>query len=129
MSLKKPKSRAFKTKKFSKSAGKAHISDAELCAAIREVMAGQADDLGGGVFKKRLNNNEHRSIVLAKGGKLWIYQHLFAKKDTGNIEDDELANFKLLAKAYEKLTSEQLASLIASKDLQEICHDDEEVQE
>jgi len=30
-------------------------------------MEGQAEDLGEGVFKKRLNKNMHRSIVLAKG--------------------------------------------------------------
>lgn len=60
-------SRVFKTGRFSKDAKKAGIDDAGLCAAMREVMAGQADDLGGGVFKKRLNDNRHRSIILAKG--------------------------------------------------------------
>ena len=81
--------RLFKTSKFSKEAKKARISDSELCAAIRQVMAGQADDLGGGVFKKRLNDNMHRSIVLAKGGRYWVYEYLFAKKDRDNIDDDE----------------------------------------
>ena len=37
--------RAFKAAKFSKDAKKANISDAELCEAIRQVMAGQADEL------------------------------------------------------------------------------------
>lgn len=63
-------------------------------------MAGHADDLGGGVFKKRLNDNMHRSIVLAKGGRIWVYEYLFAKKDRDNIEDGELAAFRLLAKGY-----------------------------
>lgn len=58
--------RAFKTAWFAKAARKNRISDHELCEAMREVMSGQADDLGGGVFKKRLNKNMHRSIVLAK---------------------------------------------------------------
>ena len=40
---------------LSKAARKARIGDPALIAAIREVMQGQADDLGGGVFKKRLN--------------------------------------------------------------------------
>lgn len=47
--------RMFKTAWFSNAARKAHIKDGELCEAIREVMRGQADDLGGGMFKKRLN--------------------------------------------------------------------------
>ena len=58
--------RVFKTAKFSKDVKKARITDVALCEAIGQVMAGQADDLGAGVFKKRLNQNMHRSIVLAK---------------------------------------------------------------
>jgi hypothetical protein len=43
--------------------------------------ARQADDLGGGVYKKRLNDNMHRSIIIAKAGRHWIYAYLYAKKD------------------------------------------------
>ena len=53
---------------FSKAARKALIPERELCEAVRQVAAGQADDLGGGVFKKRLNRNEHRAIILTKVG-------------------------------------------------------------
>jgi len=73
-------SRAFKTAWFTKAARKARIKDEDLCEAIEDVRKGQADDLGGGVFKKRLNKNMHRSIILAKGGRYWIYEFLFAKK-------------------------------------------------
>ena len=72
--------RVFKSAGFAKATRKARITDAELCKAIGEVMKGQADDLGGGVFKKRLNENMHRSIVPARGGQHWIYEYLFAKK-------------------------------------------------
>lgn len=84
-------------------------------------MKGQADDLGGGVFKKRLNKNMHRSIVLAEGGRHWFYVYLFAKKDRANIGDDELADFRTLAKSYAKLNDQQLARLLSDKDLLEIC--------
>ena len=89
--------RAFKTAWFSKAARKAHISDDEPRAAIRKVMLGEADDLGGGVFKRRLDKNRSRSIILAKGGRYWVYEYLFAKKDRDNIEDTELAEFRKLA--------------------------------
>jgi hypothetical protein len=85
----------FRTAGFSKDAKKAHIGDSALCAAMRQVMAGQADDLGGGVFKKRLSDNQYRSIVLAKGGR------------------------------YEALTEPQVADLISARQFVEICHDDE----
>jgi hypothetical protein len=115
-------SRVFKTGKFSKDAKKAGIHDGELCVAVRQAMAGQADDLGGGVFKKRLNDNAHRSIVLAKGGRHWVYEYLFAKKDRANIDDDELAGFRLLAKGYANLTESQVEALIVAKQFVEICH-------
>lgn len=114
--------RVFKTAWFAKRAKKAGISDADLCEAMAEVMKGQCDDLGGGVFKKRLNKNMHRSIVLAKGGKLWVYAYLFAKKDRENIDDDELVEFRKLAKVYEGLTDRKLAQMMQDEDFVEICH-------
>jgi len=65
--------RVFKTAWFSKAAGKARIGDEELCAAMAQVMLGQADDLGGGVYKKRLGKNLYRSIIVARGGRYWVY--------------------------------------------------------
>ena len=90
--------RAFKTAWFSKAARKAPIANVALCEAIQQVMQGQADDLGGGVFKKRLNNNQHRSIVLAKGRQFWIYTYLFAKQDKATVDTDELIGGQLSIK-------------------------------
>ena len=92
--------------------------------AVREAMQGQADDLGGGVFKKRLNDNMHRSIILARGGRHWVYEYLFAKKDRDNIAVDELAAFRALAKAYAGLTQAQIEKLLQDRDLTEICNGD-----
>ena len=115
--------RPFKSAWFAKAAKTARISDAMLCKAIAQVMAGHADDLGGGVFKKRLSDNQYRSIILARGRSIWVYQYLFAKQDRANIEDDELKAFRELAKGYAALTAEQVAALIAGKDWIEICAD------
>ena len=115
--------RAFKTARFSKDAKKAKITDVELCQAIEQVLLSQVDDLGGGVFKKRLNDNLHRSIILAKGGKYWVFEYLFAKKDRSNIENDELLAFRLLANSYAGLTVLQVNQLLLNKDFVEICHD------
>lgn len=115
--------RVFKTAWFSKAARKSRISDVELCSAIRQVMIGQVDDLGGGVFKKRLGKNLYRSIIVARGGRFWVYEYLFAKKDRGNIKDDELAKFRNLAKVYETLTQQQVDELIRDTLWMEICND------
>jgi hypothetical protein len=116
--------RAFKTPRFSRDAKKAKIKDVELCLVIQQVLLGQVDDLGGGVFKKRLNTNLHRSIILAKGGQYWVYEYLFAKKDRANIENDELLAFRLLANSYAGLTEQQVSQLLVNGDFVEICHDD-----
>lgn len=115
--------RAFKSAGFAKSARKAGITDKALCKAIAQVMAGQADDLGGGVFKKRLHDNDYRSIILAKGRDYWVYEYLFAKKDRANIDEAELKDFRTLAKAYGSLTAAQVAELVKGKDWIEICRE------
>jgi hypothetical protein len=66
--------RVFKTAWFSKAARKASIPDNELCSAIGQVMLGEAGDLGGGVFKKRLGKNLYRSIIVAKGSQYWVFE-------------------------------------------------------
>jgi len=79
--------------------------------------------LGGGVYKKRLNDNMHRSIILAKAGQYWIYAYLYAKKDRENIAPDELVGFKKLAKDYSNVSSVKIAALLSDKELLEICHE------
>jgi hypothetical protein len=118
----KDSSRIFKTAWFNKAAKKAHISDDELCLAMRQVIQGQVDDLGGGVFKKRLSDNNYRSIILTKSGKFWIYTYLFAKKDRGNIDVAELAEFKKLAKLYSRQPDSIIDTEIKNGDLLEICN-------
>ena len=115
--------RTFKTSWFSRSARKARIPDSELCRAVDQIALGQADDLGGGVFKKRLNSNEHRSIVLAKAGEFWVFAYLFAKKDRSNISQDELLAFRKLAGLYREKTSDAVQREIQSGALEEICND------
>lgn len=73
------------------------------------------------MFKKRLNKNEHRGIVLAKGGNQWIFQYVFAKKDRENIDEDELEAFRKLAGDYARLTDDDVAALLDRGALVEIC--------
>ena len=88
-------------------------------------MLGQCDDLGGGVYKKRLSKNMARSIILARGGRYWVYEYLFAKKDQANIDNDDLVQFRKLAKNYERLTEEQVGELLQNRKWTEICNDHE----
>lgn len=71
--------RTFKTAWFAKAARNARITDDKLCEAIQEVMKGQADDFGGGVFKKRRNGNRHRSQGCSTLYTESDLQHVLAK--------------------------------------------------
>lgn len=85
-------------------------------------MLGHADDMGGGVFKKRLRKNQYRSIILARADHSWVYEYLFAKQDRANIEDDEVADFRRLVKAYAGLTAPQVNQLVRENHWMEICN-------
>lgn len=114
----------FKTVWFTK-ASKKRGYPTRPAKAIHQISLGQADDLGGGVFKKRLNDNLHRSIVPAKAGDSWVFAYLFAKKDRANIDEDELLAFRKLADLYRGKTNEDLKAEIAIGALLEIDHGDE----
>ncbi|PKB86465.1 addiction module toxin RelE [Ewingella americana] len=115
--------RVFRTKWFTKAARSHGIQDVALCDALKRVLEGKAEDLGGGVYKKRLNKNRDRSIILAKGGQNWFYAFLFSKQDKANIDDAELAAFKVLAKQYAVLEDVKLTEMIRKNELVEICRE------
>jgi len=115
-----PPTRIFKTAWFAKAARKAGIDDAALREAVQQAMRGQVVDLGGGVFKKRLNRNEYRALILAKRGDCWVLQHMFAKKDQANISASDLASLRRLAKGYADLSHAQIQQLLDDREWTEI---------
>lgn len=115
--------KVFKTAWFAKEAKKAHISDDDLCRKAREVAQGKADNLGDGVYKKRLQKNLYRSIILAKNGENFFYTFLYAKKDQANISDDELCEFKKLAKTHGSMNEGQIQKLLDNQSYFLVCGD------
>ncbi len=87
-------------------------------------MKGQCDDLGGGVFKKRLNKNLSRSIIVSKGGQYWVFAFLYHKKDRSNIDQEELSGFRMYAALFAQKTPTEIAKDIELQQLVEICHDE-----
>jgi hypothetical protein len=58
------------------------------------MMLGQRDDRGGAVYLNRLSRILARSVILAKGGRDWILEYLFEKKDEADIDRDDLIRFR-----------------------------------
>lgn len=115
--------RIFKTKWFNKEAKSHAIHDEELIRAASAALEGKAADLGGGVYKKRLNHNRDRAVILAKGGEHWFYAFLYAKQDMSNISYRELVGFRELAKHYARLSDDKISVLIHKEELVEVIHD------
>lgn len=105
---------------FARDARRTGITTAELCRAAQDIIAGLAIDLGGGVYKKRLNQNRHRGIVLARGTQHMCFVYLYAKQDQANIDPSDLHQLRRLAKEYETLTVGHLAILLNAADLKEV---------
>lgn len=112
--------RAFKTAYFARQAKAARVSDGQLCETIEELRRGQGDSLGAGVWKKRMDSNRRRAIVINKAGAFWVFVFLFAKKDQENITHKELEAFKKLSKDYR---SADIERLIEYGEVEEICHE------
>lgn len=115
-------SRVFKTRWFAKAARVAEISDGDLCKAAKELNDGHGDDLGGHVWKKRLDRNRKRGILVNKIGDFWVFVYLFAKNDRANIDECELRDFKKLARDFGKTNGTDVENMLALRELLEICN-------
>jgi len=123
--------RIFKNKPFARFARKARITEAVLCAAIADASRGLIDaDLGGGVVKQRVarqgggKSGGFRTIILFRRHDRAFFVHGFAKNEQGNIRDDELAAFKLLAVEMMAYDDEALTRAIGNGTLTEVmCND------
>jgi hypothetical protein len=122
--------RIFKNKPFVRFARKAGLGDFELKRAIDDAERGLVDaDLGGGVCKQRIarpgggKSGGFRAIVLLRLGERAFFVHGFAKSTQGNIRDDELAAFKLLAAQMLTYDESAIAAALANGTLMEVKDD------
>ncbi|WP_461256840.1 type II toxin-antitoxin system RelE/ParE family toxin [Treponema sp. R80B11-R83G3] len=88
--------------------------------------AGQADDLGGNVYKVRVarpgkgKTGGYRVIVYFRNKFRTFFVYGFAKSDRGNIDERELRAFKVDAKDQFALTDEQINARLKKGTLIEV---------
>ncbi|MGO9935305.1 MAG: type II toxin-antitoxin system RelE/ParE family toxin [Steroidobacteraceae bacterium] len=121
----------FKTRTFARWSRKAQVSDQELHKAILEMIAGLIDaDLGGSVYKKRVpmagrgKSGGARILVATKHADRWFRLYGFGKNEQANIDDQELAALRKLAKALLSMTSAQLIHAVTERELVEIADEE-----
>lgn len=111
--------RIFKTKSFAKFCRKEAISDDRLLHVVAEIESGLVDAaLGGDVYKKRIarkgqgKSGGFRTILCFRGAFRTVFILGFAKNDRGNIEPEELEDFKELATIIMAMTDETVEELV-----------------
>ena len=120
--------RVFKLKTFDRWARRV-LSDAELCEAAEEVLAGRFEaDLGGGLCKKRIaaagrGKSGSTRVLIAKQHEAIVFFLVGRQKsDPGtDFSERQVAVAKIIAKGLQAATQAKLAALMVDGTIKEIC--------
>jgi hypothetical protein len=125
--------RIFKTKQFARFARRQGIGDASLRDAVRRAERGLIDaDLRGGVIKQRIarpgqgRSGGYRVLIAYRPTVQAVFLFGFAKSERDNVDDDELATLRDIAKRWLDAGVRGLASAMESGLIQEVEHGKEE---
>jgi hypothetical protein len=121
--------RLFKLKAFARFQRREGIADTVLSKAMVSVEKGIIDaDLGGGLIKQRVarpgqgKRGGFRTIVAWRRGNRAIFLFGFAKSERENLNNDELAQWRRIGRAYLGLDDEGLEAAIAAHELMEVSY-------
>ena len=125
--------RVFKTKWLARFARRERIADASLVEAVQRAERGLVDaDLGGGVIKQRVarpgqgRSGGYRVLLAYRRKARAVFVFGFAKSERDNVEDDELATLRDIARGWLEADSKALARAIEDGLIQEVAYDEEE---
>lgn len=101
--------------------------DASLREAIRRAEQGVLDArLGGGVIKQRVaragqgRSGGYRVLLAYRPATLSVFLYGFAKSERDNVDDDELATLRDIAKGWLQADATALARAVADGLIQEV---------
>lgn len=124
--------RVFKTRWFARFARSERLDDKSLSEAIGRAARGLIDaDLGGGLIKQRVarrgrgRSGGYRMIVAYRVKERAVFLYGFAKNERENIEPDELADLRLVARGWLEAASERIEAALKDGAIQEVRHDEE----
>ena len=88
-------------------------------------------DLGGGVIKQRVarpgqgRSGGYRVLIAYRAKARAVFLFGFAKSARDNVDDDELATLRDIAKAWFETDAEALARALAQGTIQELSYEEE----
>lgn len=119
--------RIFKTKWFDKFASKNSIEDLTLIEAVERAKKGLIDaDLGCGVIKQRIaregqgKSRGYRSIIIIKYEQIAFFVFGFPKNERGNLRQDEVEEYRELARDLLSMPARDLSQGLAEGDFVEV---------
>jgi hypothetical protein len=117
----------YATKTFRRFQRRESIADAALTDAIERAEAGLVDvELGGGLIKQRVarrgqgKSGGYRVIVAYRAGRRAVFLYGFGKNERDNIDDDELARWKVAARVMLQGDEKWIEAAITSGHLIEV---------
>ncbi len=117
----------FKTKTFARFARSEKISDASLRDAVARAERGLIDaDLGGEVIKQRVarpgqgRSRGYRVLMAYRARARAVFLFGFAKSERDNVEDDELATLRDIAKGWLDADRKRIAEAVEQGLIQEV---------
>ena len=126
--------RVFKTKWFARFARREGIADSKLLATVREIKKGLIDaDYGGGLIKKRVardgggKSGGYRSIIAYRSEEKCIFIFCFAKSDKGNLNINEVAQYKNATGIYLGFSEIDIAAALKKRELVEVTYNDKKI--
>ena len=104
-----------------------------LAGVVRAAETALIDaELGGGLIKQRVaragqgKSGGYRTIIAYRRGDRAVFLFGFAKSERDNIEDSELAEWRLVGRRYLGLGTTELDSAVAADELIEVDYDDDD---
>jgi hypothetical protein len=118
---------------FARFARSARITDTDLRDAVARAERGLVDaDLGGGVIKQRVarpgqgRSGGFRVLIAYRARTRSVFLFGFAKSARGNVDDDELATAREIAKAWLEADAKAITNALVQGIIQEVDHGEEE---
>jgi len=123
--------RVFKTKWFARFARREGIADSKLLATMQEIEKGLIEaDYGGGLIKKRVardgggKSGGYRSIIAYRSEEKCFFMFCFAKSSRGNLNINEVAQYKNATGIYIGLSEIEIAIALKNRELLEVGYND-----
>lgn len=101
---------------------------------VREIEKGLIDaDYGGGLIKKRVardgggKSGGYRSIIAYRSEGKCIFMFCFAKSDRGNLNINEVAQYKNATGIYLGFSEIEIAAALKKRELVEVTYNDKKI--